>query len=462
MVVQSSEGGGADAAGEFLTGSELELKKEKEMCGEFEHIACRGGDDYDSNETEGSFVMVKSGADSDARSDSSEREIELDVGGGVADRPGAVGALPLVTPVNDERVGEWKMESEEGREGKDVESSSSEIGEKRKEMDGGDQVQTAEIMHAVGEVVNSTRSGRELKEEDDVVGGVLKNVEEQEQNDVLASEDTKGGRDTAIEDLSEADSVADVYVLNNKEQHGLEEEVMAVEDSKRGDEDVSEDLDDQNEAVSGIIEGISEGISCEGAIMAASSPVTSADDTKADRGLESVLEGSEVVESSVTRPSSNNVEAVSGIEERKKVNDVSMEDTEFPVNREREVDSAPEIMERGVSADEVANEITTSVTEHGKKEVNSTSDFEERTINDEESVIAELSITEHLERGFDSYTMIEGEDTKDEGSKDTESSITDHEEQVGKTADENITTVVMRRMKANLQFRMMKNRRAKF
>ncbi|KAK8964311.1 hypothetical protein KSP40_PGU016393 [Platanthera guangdongensis] len=463
MVVQSSERGGADAAGEFLPRAELELKKEREMGGDFEHIACRCGDDYDSNETEGSFVMVKSVADSDARSDSSEKEIELDVGAGVADRPGASGALPLIanwgssTVVDDERVDGWKIESEARREGmegdevgredgKDGESSS-EIEEKPKEMGEGDQVQTAEVMHVTGEAVDFTRSDHELKEEDDVVGEILKSGEEQEQNDVLASEDPKDEPDTAIEHSSEADREAEVVV-------------MAVEDSKGEEEEVSEDLNDENEAVAGIKEGVSDGmevayvdneagISCEGqAIRAASSPVTSADAVNADYGLESVLEESKVVESSVSRPLNNEVEAVSGIEEGKKVNDVSREDAEFFVNREWEVDFAPEIKERRVSTDEVADKISTSDTEPGKKEVNSTSDFEEeRKINDEESVIVEFSTTDPLEREFDFNTVIESEDTKYEGSKDTDFSITDLGEQVGspsldevgKSANKNIT-----------------------
>ncbi|KAG0475522.1 hypothetical protein HPP92_015208 [Vanilla planifolia] len=84
MAVEARGSGGAviDTGGEILPRCEQDAKKGGEMGGEYEHIGCRDGDGDDSSGTDGSFVMVTAGEDSDGRSESSEKATNLCVGAG--------------------------------------------------------------------------------------------------------------------------------------------------------------------------------------------------------------------------------------------------------------------------------------------------------------------------------------------------------------------------------------------
>ncbi|KAL0915967.1 hypothetical protein M5K25_013440 [Dendrobium thyrsiflorum] len=471
MAVETNEGGGAGTEGEHLARAELEMKKAREMGGEIEHIACRDGDDNDGSGTDGSFVMVMNGADSDARSDSSEKDLEMDVRGGGGGAGDLVVADSGSTLVDDASVEESKgdngveRQGNEGEEERKLEDSFSAENEgKDDDVVGGEddahddhaqkEEEHEEEMVVVDAKQDQVEGGFEAvddsKDEKDAVTEELNNKDEvvdieifkTEQSDqageeLVMVEDSKNEKHIIIEGLYNVDEAIDPIVvedLKNKEQNQVEEEVVVVKDSKNEKEAVIEYLNKEDEVIMGTEEQVSEGTEVsyaknkvesdnEGLTNGAFSAQSSSSGF-VDRNikLELLIGKSDVVESVVIKLMNNEAESVPEIEELKDGSEQKTGDVESSITEKKEADSASEIEERRDVNNEVAVEINSS--ELAKEEISCVHEIEgSKDENHEECEDVDSLLTDAANEGVDSNSEVdESRNTNDEGIKDVESS----------------------------------------
>ncbi|XP_028550225.1 titin homolog isoform X2 [Dendrobium catenatum] len=458
MAVEKNEGGGAGTEGDHLARAELEMKKAREMGGEIEHIACREGDDNDGSGTDGSFVMVMNGGDSDARSDSSEKDLEMDVRGG----GGGAGDL-LVADSGSTFVDGGSAEESKGDNG--VERQGNEREEERKLGDSFSAENEGKDDHVVGgeddahdgEVAQkilsmpveleefideSTKTDHaqkleeheeemvvvdakkdqveegfvavedskeeknavieELNNKDEVVDIEVFKTEKSDQvgEELLMVEDSKNEKDIIIEGLYVVDEAIDPIVvedLKNKEQNQVEEEVVIVEDSKNEMEAVIEYLNKLDEVIMGTEEQVSEGTEV----------------SYAKNEVDSDNEGLTVGASSAQSSSSGFVDRNIKLELLIGISDAVESAVTKLMNNEAE--SVPEIEELKEGSEQKTGDVESSITE--KKEADSASEIEERRDANNE-VAVEINSSELAKEEISSVHEIE--DSKDENHEECE------------------------------------------
>ncbi|KAH0459257.1 hypothetical protein IEQ34_012071 [Dendrobium chrysotoxum] len=473
MAVETNEGGGAGTEGEHLARAELEMKKAREMGGEIEHIACRDGDDNDGSGTDGSFVMVMNGGDSDARSDSSEKDLEMDVRGG----GGGAGDLLIAdsgsTVVDDVSVEESKGDNDVERQGNEGEeerklgdSFSAENEGKDDDVVGGEDdardgevadkilSMPVELEEVIDESAQTDHVRKEEEHEEEMV--VVDAKQDQAEAGFVAVEDSKDEKDAVIEELNNKDEVVDIEVfkteksdqvgeelmmledsqnekdiiieglydvdevkdpivvedLKNKEQNQVEEEVVIVEDSKNEKEAVIEYLNKEDEVIMGTEEQVSDGTEVSYA----------KNEVESDNEGLTIGASSAQSSSSVTKLMNNEAESVPEIEELKEGSEQKTGDVESSITEKKEAYSASEIEQRRDVNDEVAVEINSS--ELAKEEISSVHEIEDsKDENHKECEDVDSLLTDAANEGVDSNSEVdESRNTNDEGIKDVESS----------------------------------------
>ncbi|XP_020599919.1 titin homolog [Phalaenopsis equestris] len=284
MAVEENEAGGAGTAGELLVRAELEMKKEREMGGEIEHIACRDGDDNDGSGTDGSFVMVMNGGDFDARSDSSEKDFDVDARGcegGTGDLSAANSGF--YTTVDYARVEEGEGDNgveRDGNEGEEArklgecflvesEGKGDDVGEGEDDALDGELAEKILPMRVeLEEVVDEcAKTDRAQKEEGAIDFKASTNEEENEKKETvvvevpndekhnqveegkIAVKDFIDERDGVLDESDAKDEVVDIKDLKSEEKNQIGEEVMIVEDSKIVKDAIIEDLNNEDEAM---------------------------------------------------------------------------------------------------------------------------------------------------------------------------------------------------------------------
>ncbi|PKA47350.1 Proton pump-interactor 1 [Apostasia shenzhenica] len=455
MAVEASEGGGAGAGGELISKAEVELKKERELGGEFEHIACRDGEENEGSGIEGSFVMVMCGRDSDERSDSSEKEVDLHVGvggsggGATGDPPAGSGAEPpegnsdFSALVDDESVEEGKGDEGEVKRGNVAKEEIRQRGspvEANKEkaaiegigedaVDNGEQVQKILVVEEKTEQVDELLHSR-------ADAPVAEAVTGETEEDVSESRKTE-------HDKNEKEEAIDEDLKKDEEKRQNDKEAVAVVVSESLEQNCIKEGDEHPIGLKG--ENASTEGYGSGEILVIGAEEQDSEGTGApcakNEGREACeKENIEVdlppstssylsynyVESSFTLSANKEVESVSDVEEMKT-------DQDDKCSTEKKVVASASEIERRIANDEVPDDLGSSVIESAKDE--ELGDRKNSTSDEIENFESSTACPANQEGDSDSVPD-EGKNTSVLRSLDVEYLVTDHAKEDSESSSE--------------------------